>query len=78
MRILCISIWLVLAACGTVDAPVPPDPSVLSPPSRELAPASGRVSGGAWTVDVQLGGPAMRPGTGGSGWAVRNGAPLIP
>ncbi len=59
-------------ASPAIDAEVAPDAPPTPPPSpgREVVPAAGRLTGGAWTVDVQLG-PIHQP-------ASQTGAPLHP
>lgn len=73
MRVVLLSLWLALVACGSVDSlpPVPPPA-----PGLELAPAAGRLSGGAWTIDVQLGTTINSSRTTGGSWTVRGGTPL--
>lgn len=77
-------VGLALAACSVdnkmleidagpaIDAEVMPDTQPVPPPSpgRDLTPAAGRLTGGAWTVDVQLG-PIHQP-------ASQTAAPLHP
>jgi hypothetical protein len=91
MRLVSFSIAIAIAACGGavqdkpdaainpdvdagIDAPVEPAPRV--PPGRELASAAGRLTGGTWTVDIQLGSLASQSNTSGGSWTVRGGAPL--
>ena len=66
-----------------VDAPIDmPDASVQPPPppapGRELAAAAGRMTGGAWTVDVHLGSVMSQSTITGGGWSVRGGTPIQP
>jgi hypothetical protein len=58
------------------DAPDMPPPPV--PPGRELASAAGRMSGGGWTADVQLGSLTSQSNATGGTWTAKGGAPLNP
>lgn len=93
MRALGLSLWIALVSCGSVsphDMPAPPDvppdmPSDLGSdampapsPGRELAAAAGRLGGGAWTVDVQLGSMTPQSPASGETWTARGGAPVNP
>lgn len=71
--------WISFAACGITKLPGDAG-STGSPPSpgRELAPAAGRLVGGAWTADIQLGSMTSQASTSGEGWAVHGSAPLNP
>jgi hypothetical protein len=86
MRAMYLSLWIALASCGSVSEPAPatdapPDMGVDVPaappsPGRELAPAAGRLVGGQWTVDVQLGSVVSQSSAGGGAWTMRGGVPL--
>ncbi len=80
MRVVLLSLWLALVACGSVDSLPPVEPPPVEPPPRvlEIVPAAGRLSGGAWTVDVQFGTTINSSRTTGGSWTVRGGTPLSP
>lgn len=93
MRVVFVLLWIAAIACnGRVlddrvddaatpgaDAPVEPPPPPPPPvPGRELASGAGRLTGGPWTVDVQIGSVADPSSASGEGWTVRGGAPLNP
>lgn len=55
---------IALAACGKVPAEPPPSKQ---PPGQAVMSASGRVTGGRFTMDVQVGQPVQpAPSSGGS------------
>lgn len=86
MRVMCLSLWALLVSCGSVSEPAPasdapPDmaPDAPAPPpspGRELAPAAGRLVGGQWTVDVQLGSVVSQSSASGGALTMHGGAPL--
>ena len=87
LKLIAIATALVCAACGTVndkpttDATPQPDapPVAPAPPAgQELATAAGRMTGGSWTVDVNLGSVASQSTSSGGSWTVRGGSPLNP
>jgi hypothetical protein len=57
-----------------IDAPAAPPPA----PGRELAPAAGHLSGGAWAVDVHIGSVVSQSTISGGSWSVRGGTPIHP
>jgi hypothetical protein len=87
MRVMFLSLWVALASCGSVSEPAPagdapPDmgadapPAPLPSPGRELAPAAGRLVGGQWTIDVQLGSVTSQSSARSGAWTMHGGAPL--
>jgi hypothetical protein len=87
MRVMLLILWVALASCGAVSDPAPtsdapPDTSEDAPPTpppspgRELAPAAGRLVGGQWTVDVQLGSAISQSSASSGAWTIHGGAPL--
>jgi hypothetical protein len=52
-------------APGAPDTPDPPEP-IAPRPGRDLAVAAGRMSGGGWTVEVQLGATDQTASSGGA------------
>ena len=85
-----LAVALLLASCGgegggeQPDAPEVPDAPVDSemppPPSQKPAGAvsagAGRVTGGPWTVDVQIGAAIVQRPAQGGGWTTRSAAPI--
>ena len=63
------------ADAAVVDPPIDAPPP---PPGRELAPAAGRLTGGTWTVDIQLGSVVSQSTISGGSWSVRGGTPIQP
>jgi len=85
MRRSIVVVALVLGCGNVTDAPDAspgpgPDAPVVgnAPPARELATAAGRMTGGTWTVDVQLGSLASQSAASGGTWTARGGSPLNP
>jgi hypothetical protein len=87
MRLICLTLWIALASCGSVHEPAPsvdapPDMATVAPPppasGRELATAAGRLVGGQWTVDVQLGSVISQSSATSGAWTLHGGAPLHP
>ena len=93
MRVCLLSIAIALGACEGIENPkvadggiapptdtmpdspdVPADPS----PGRELAPAAGLLTGGTWSVSVQLGSVVSQSNISGGSWSVRGGTPIQP
>ena len=52
----CLVVAVLLAACGKVPSGAPPQEQ---PPGQAVMSASGRVKGGRYTMDVQLGQPVQ-------------------
>ena len=63
-RASCLMLVMALAACGKVPSGPPPQDQ---PPGQAVMSASGRVKGGRYTMDVQLGQPVQAaPASGGT------------
>ena len=86
---LLVSLLFGIAACGGVtsgsfdanrnpDGNANPDGEAVTavPPSKEIVPAAGRVSGGGFTVDVELGNWHKQSPVTGGGTTVEGAAPV--
>jgi len=62
---------------ATSDAPVPPGPPPQTP-GQALRPGAGRLTGGAWSLDVELGGAVEQRRATGNGWTLRGTTPNHP
>ncbi len=83
-RIVSAGCLLVMLACssgaeqdGTSEIDAGARPSS-SPPAKQLTGAAGRVSGGGFTMDVQLGHAVSRRSSGGAGMSVSGDAVVKP
>jgi len=71
------SVIIGLIACGKVTVePNPTAPITPARSERELTPAAGRVSGGAWIIHVQLGSIIGQPAASGESWSIHNASPI--
>ena len=86
LRGIAVVLVLALAGCGKVesagdagagagaDADADVGDAPVGRPSQEISPGAGRMAGGAWTLDVQLGSTFDQPSAGG-GWSFRGHTP---
>jgi hypothetical protein len=79
-------IALAIAACGDVKTPPEPDaaiapdapPNATPVPGRDIATATGRMTGGTWTADIHLGAVTNHTPIGGNGWSAQTTSPIHP
>jgi hypothetical protein len=91
IRMLAIGLVLAASGCGSSDDPAdPPDApeapdakpdgmgapsSSLRAPARGVSAGAGRLEGGPWTLDVQVGAAIEQRAARGGGWTSASGAP---
>jgi hypothetical protein len=89
IRVAAVALLLAATGCGSdpgesPDAPEAPDavsdgPDAPAPtggaPARGVSAGAGRVKGGRWTMDVQIGTAIEQRATRGGGWTSASGAP---